>query len=177
MAVKFTSPLNSIKVASPCSADWDAMVGNNRQRFCGQCKMNVYNLSGMTQWEAESLLMNAEGRLCARFFQRSDGTIITKDCPVGWQAIKQRMSKVWTAVASILITAVSGIGITTFMSQNNDSVTMGEIAIETPHNNQPEMGKIAIQPNNQPELVMGDIAMPQDAENQAIMGKVKISTN
>ena len=45
----FTNPLDSIKVASPCSADWEGMVGNNRQRFCGQCKLNVYNLSGMTR--------------------------------------------------------------------------------------------------------------------------------
>ena len=74
---KFTNPLDSIKVASPCSADWDAMIGNNRQRHCGDCKLDVYNLSGMTKRDAENLIMNSEGRLCARFFRRADGTVTT----------------------------------------------------------------------------------------------------
>ncbi len=177
MGTEFTNPLDSIKVASPCSADWDAMIGNERRRFCGECKLNVYNLSGMTRGEAESLIMNAEGRLCARFFRRTDGTIITKDCPVGWQAVKQRMTRVWTAVASVLITAVSGIGITAFMSQNNESVTMGNIAVETPYNPpnnnfEPEMGEIPYEINETPEMVMGDIALPQDDGNHEIMGKI-----
>ena len=46
---KFTNPLDNIKIASPCSADWDAMIGNERSRHCGDCKLNVYNLSGMTK--------------------------------------------------------------------------------------------------------------------------------
>jgi hypothetical protein len=45
---RFDSPLNDLRIASPCSANWDEMVGDNRQRFCGDCKLNVYNLSGMT---------------------------------------------------------------------------------------------------------------------------------
>ncbi|MEK7725310.1 MAG: hypothetical protein AAB336_13230, partial [Acidobacteriota bacterium] len=59
---KFTNPLDNIRIASPCSADWNEMVGNERQKFCGSCQKNVYNLSGMTKDEAENLLMNAEGR-------------------------------------------------------------------------------------------------------------------
>ncbi len=79
---KFTNPLDNIKIASPCSADWDEMMGNERTRFCGECKLNVYNLSGMSQREAENLLLNSEGRLCVRFYKRADGTILTKYCPV-----------------------------------------------------------------------------------------------
>ncbi len=60
---KFTSPLDNIKVASPCSQDWNAMFGTDRKRFCGDCKLNVYNLSGMTKKEAERLLADSEGRV------------------------------------------------------------------------------------------------------------------
>lgn len=95
---KFTNPLDNIHVASPCSADWNEMYGNDRKRFCGDCKLNVYNLSDMTRQEAENLLMNSEGRLCVRFFRRADGTVLTKDCPVGWQAIKTKVAR--TASAS-----------------------------------------------------------------------------
>ncbi len=163
----FTSPLDSIKVASPCSADWNAMIGNERKRYCGQCKLNVYNLSGMTKVEAESLLLNSEGRLCARFFRRADGTILTKDCPVGWAAIKKRMSRVWTAVASVVLTAVSGFGIVGLARTTPESSPlMGEIPIKTipleryPVENEPLMGAVVQEENPAPEMgkmVMGDV--------------------
>jgi hypothetical protein len=54
--------------------------------------LNVYNLSGMTRFEAESLIAQNEGRLCVRFYRRRDGSIITKDCPVGLRAIQRRVS-------------------------------------------------------------------------------------
>jgi len=116
---KFTNPLNNIKVASPCSADWNEMMGNERRRFCAECKLNVYNLSGMSQREAENLLLNSEGRLCVRFYKRTDGTILTKDCPVGWQAIRQRVSKTVTAFASLVFAALSGIGFANYFAKPN----------------------------------------------------------
>lgn len=179
MAAEFTNPLESVRVASPCSADWDAMVGNNRQRFCGQCKLNVYNLSGMTAREAENLIINAEGRLCARFFRRSDGTIITKDCPVGWQAIKRRMTRVWTAVASVLFTAVSGVGITGYMNERSaEPELMGVVERPLTTNNagsRPEMG--GIDAGEEPELTMGEVALPQEGGRHEIMGKIKVPSS
>ena len=80
---KASSLLDNVKVASPCSMSWHKMQGDDRVRFCGQCKLNVYHLSGMKRGEAESLLREHEGRLCVRYFQRADGTVMTKDCPVG----------------------------------------------------------------------------------------------
>jgi len=76
---KFDSPLNNIQIASPCPADWNEMYGDGRKRFCGDCKLNVYNLSGMTRDEAEALVMNAEGRLWVRFYNRADGSVIPED--------------------------------------------------------------------------------------------------
>ncbi|MBA2735337.1 MAG: hypothetical protein H0U50_00980 [Pyrinomonadaceae bacterium] len=106
---KFDNPLNNIKIASPCSADWNAMMGNERKRYCGDCKLNVYNLSGMTRTEAENLLLNSEGRLCVRFYKRADGTVLTKDCPVGWQALKKRISKKAAAVFSMIAGILGGL--------------------------------------------------------------------
>ena len=42
-------PLEQIRVASPCHANWDEMTGTDQARFCGQCRKNVYNLSEMTR--------------------------------------------------------------------------------------------------------------------------------
>ena len=108
---KFTNPLNNIKIASPCSQDWNEMIGTERRRFCGECKLNVYNLSGMSRDEAENLLQDSEGRLCVRFYERADGSVLTKDCPVGWQAIKRRVSRFSTAAVSLLFGVVSGLGL------------------------------------------------------------------
>ena len=106
---KFDSPLDNVRVASPCKANWDEMYGDECKRFCGECKMSVYNLSGMSRSEAESLIITTEGRLCVRYFKRPDGTILTRDCPVGWRAAKRRVSKVATAVFSVIAGLLAGV--------------------------------------------------------------------
>jgi hypothetical protein len=106
---RFTSPLGNIRVASPCSANWDEMYGSERKRFCAGCKLNVYNLSDMTRQEAENLIVSSEGRLCVRLFRRADGTILTKNCPVGWQAVKRRVSRVAAAAFSVVAGFFGGI--------------------------------------------------------------------
>ena len=83
-----------LRIASPCSANWDLMVGNDRVRYCADCKLNVYNFSVMSQSEIDFLVRNKQGRLCARFFQRRDGRVLTQDCPVGFHSRIKRISKI-----------------------------------------------------------------------------------
>ncbi|MET0623801.1 MAG: hypothetical protein ABW250_12525, partial [Pyrinomonadaceae bacterium] len=97
---KFTSPLDEVRIAAPCPADWGKMVGDERVRFCGSCNLHVYNLSGMTRRDAEALVTNAEGRLCVRFYRRRDGTILTRNCPVGLSAVRRRAARVAGSVLS-----------------------------------------------------------------------------
>ncbi len=101
---------DNIKIASPCNENWNEMFGDQQTRFCGNCEMNVYNISEMSRKEAERLIYKQEGRLCVRLYRRHDGTIITKDCPVGLKALKRRLGKIATAVASLVITIIGGIG-------------------------------------------------------------------
>jgi hypothetical protein len=98
--------LEQIRVASPCSANWESMKGDDQVRFCGECKKNVYNLSAMTEREAQSRLAQTNN-LCVRFYQRTDGTILTEDCPVGLREkaarIRRRLSFAisgWIGVAA-----------------------------------------------------------------------------
>jgi hypothetical protein len=85
--------LNNLRVASPCSADWNQMCGDDRIRHCSQCNLNVYNLSAMSTREAEVLVSQREGRMCVRFYRRKDGTILTQNCPVGWKIALRRVSR------------------------------------------------------------------------------------
>jgi hypothetical protein len=128
---KFTNPLDNIHIASPCSADWKEMFGDARKRFCGDCKLNVYNLSDMTRTEAENFLIAAEGRTCVRFYRRQDGSVLTKDCPVGWQAIKRRVSKAATAVFSMFAGLTGGL-IATSLVPKEMPATAGAMRINVP---------------------------------------------
>ncbi len=119
-------PLSHVKIASPCTADWEGMVGDARRRFCGQCELNVYNLSDMTRREAEDLITRTEGRLCVRFYRRADGTILTKDCPVGLRALKRRLSYVRKAVVSSVLSFFAGFG-AFVAAQGSDGQEVGSI--------------------------------------------------
>src|SRR6185369_12364832 len=83
------SPLDTVRIASPCSADWDAMQGDDRVRFCGECRKNVYNLSALTRQAAEELLVREAGA-CVQIYRRGDGTVLTTDCPVGRLRLRVR---------------------------------------------------------------------------------------
>ncbi len=107
----FTDNLSRVRVAAPCPADWDAMIGDERKRFCGECRMNVYNLSNMSRRDAEALVVNAEGRLCVRFYRRRDGSILTADCPNGVRAIKRRASLLARATLSSVLSFFAGVGV------------------------------------------------------------------
>lgn len=99
--------LDRIRVATPCPVSWEEMTGDNRVRFCGECQLNVYNFAELTRTEAEDLLRTAERRICGRLYRRADGTIITKDCPVGLRAVRRRVAKVATAAFAALVSLAS----------------------------------------------------------------------
>jgi hypothetical protein len=87
------------------------MHGDSRVRFCDHCGLNVYNLSDMTRRDAQTLLAQREGRLCVRYYQRTDGGVITRDCNGG---LRKRVVRAATFAASasvaLLATALSAAG-------------------------------------------------------------------
>ena len=139
---RFETQLKNLKIASPCSADWNTMAGNERKRFCGDCKLNVYNLSGMTSYDAENLLRNSEGRLCVRYFQRADGTVLTEDCPIGWNRVKQRGILIATAALSAFLALFSGIVMFAAFNRKIDLGKRFEYLIDKHDPRPPIMGAI-----------------------------------
>lgn len=87
--------LSSVRIASPCSMRWEDMQGDDRSRFCSECKLNVHNISDMTETEAEAFLAAVVPgeRVCGRFYRRADGTILTRDCPVGLRAARAKAAR------------------------------------------------------------------------------------
>lgn len=118
--------LDNIRVASPCTADWSQMTGDERARHCNKCDKQVFDLSEMTRAEAEALIIEKHGKLCARYYRRADGTILTSDCRVG--AVAARKRKI-IAVASL---AMISAGVAAVVKRHNrvelDAIDSVEIA-------------------------------------------------
>lgn len=99
--------LDSIRIASPCTERWESMCGDDRRRHCAKCNLDVHNISALSRDEAEGVLAKlSEGRVCARFFRRTDGTILTKDCPIGLAAVRAKLLKSISRCAAALGLAV-----------------------------------------------------------------------
>jgi hypothetical protein len=104
--------LSRVKIASPCPVKWEDMhaVGDGeRVRHCDECSLNVYNIAGMTADEAEALLVAHEGRrLCGRIYRREDGTVLTRDCPVGLVFVRAKMARAVARVSAVLGLLLAG---------------------------------------------------------------------
>jgi len=166
-----TRMLNSIRIASPCTASWDAMSGDDTVRFCGECKLNVYNLSNMTAARAASLLDGAEGRLCVRLYRRADGTVITRDCPVGARAALRRMAKAAGAALAVVLGLFTGAATSAGGQAGSDqrnTALLGAPAVR--------MGDVAVQ--GEPATTMGKIAAPRPRAltvNVAVAGRAGLA--
>lgn len=134
--------LDNVKVASPCNASWDEMLGDDRVRFCTSCEKNVFNLSAMPREDAERLLADKlNGELCVRFYQRADGTVMTQDCPVGVTKKRRKLAVLSAAGAGAMAIAAFGAMTRTMGKPSRPFATMGEVSAvdNTPH----VMGSVA----------------------------------
>ena len=141
--------LSQAKIASPCTASWEQMKGDEQVRFCGGCQKNVYDLSAMTSTEAEALLQEKEGKLCARFYRRNDGTIMTSDCSVG---VRRKWATRAAAAAAVFGSAA--LAFKTFGPKAECSRTMGDVS--------------SIDPATATPVAMGSIAPPSDPAPQTV---------
>ena len=100
--------IDQLQVASPCHVSWDSMKGDERSRYCLQCKLQVHNISGMSREEALRLVEGAAGQMCVRFYRRADGTVLTRDCPVGLRAVRHRLTRAIGAIAAMFVALITG---------------------------------------------------------------------
>jgi hypothetical protein len=153
--------LEDVRVASPCSASWEDMKGDDRVRFCGKCEKNVYNLSAMPRAEAEALLADRGASMCVRLYKRADGMVMTDDCPVGVRH-KRRVRLAVATVGGGLLAAAAAMA-----SRQQQTCMQGTAVIE--------------QPVMQGEITMGSVATPPPpppttTPHQVTMGKPSLRT-
>lgn len=135
------------------------MSGDERARFCAQCSKRVYNFSVMTGAEVTALVQETEGKLCGRFYRRSDGTMLTADCPIGLTARASRRMK--SLVFAALLAVAGGLGATAYAksvaARRQQSQQPGRVAMEFDRLVWKVKGLFGLRP---PMMLMGDVCLP-----------------
>jgi hypothetical protein len=94
------SILDRVSIGSSCQTDWEAMNGDQSQRYCDQCEKSVYNFSQLTRSQAEALIARTNGKLCARIERRPDGSILTADKSYSLPRFNQKILRIASATMS-----------------------------------------------------------------------------
>jgi hypothetical protein len=95
------------------------MTGDERVRHCAKCDKDVFNLSALTAEQAESLIRERAGTLCARYYQRKDGTILLADCEIGRRGKRQRRY-IAAGLALALSSGTAAAAVATHEEQRHD---------------------------------------------------------
>lgn len=172
-----------IEIAAPCQVSWDSMTGDDKSRFCGQCRLNVYNFSAMSDIEIEALWQSKGTNMCVQFYRRDDGTILTDNCPIGLKHLRKLRDtarSAWRAAATFLSLAISCTaalaGAPKTGSKDTDACKKGQAYPCKPHDPaasktpEPLMGKPVAPPLSQPEnpvFTRGRIRMLSPEERKA----------
>ncbi|MDX2106864.1 MAG: hypothetical protein SFY67_10725 [Candidatus Melainabacteria bacterium] len=170
------SLLDRISIAAPCNADWDKMAGDDRERFCNQCSLNVYDISSMSTIEAEEFLsLRKHGRVCIQFYKRKDGTIINDNCPRGLKMLRDKSRKFLKA-ASTFIALLATSNLFAWAQQQGDEQTnpirtRGKVLVRPEPEKKPE-NKPENKPVSKPEThsqkftqLRGDVYIPPQKED------------
>lgn len=161
---KRTNPLDRINIASPCSSDWDDMIGNEQVRFCRHCSLFVHDLSKITGKDALKLAAASKGQLCVRYLRHPDGTIATAARAQPVTQIKRRLSRLaagaFTATLSLAANAAA---------QTSSSPARGQtvVAERSTARDKPRQ----VEPGGAPASLAGTITDP----SKAVIAGAKVS--
>lgn len=129
----------------------------------------------MSKEEAEALLVYREGRLCVRYYRRADGSILTKNCPIGLRTLARRASRAAGALLSAVLSFGTGVGIYNAVQvegpepelERPESAVMGAIAIrEDPADIFPPAA------TEEPRYEVGQLAEITRADQPPMMGRI-----
>jgi hypothetical protein len=155
-------PLDVIRVEQPCPADWEAMVGDDRRRYCAGCRKHVHDLTRLTAAEAERLVCASAGSLCIRMARDEAGKLITLDyAPT--TAVKAWWMR-WKFLAPLTAVLATLGGWVSVRSTARPAIpTMGAVMVVGDMSPLPPR----VAPPPPPRVVMGEIAPARQVERPA----------
>lgn len=103
---------DSLRIPSPCNADWDSMEDRGSQRYCEDCNLCVHDVRRLTESETRDLLHRAAQsgtRVCMRVTYRANGSVVTRDDEQHDVPTRRRfLSRAWSAAAAVLAVVTFG---------------------------------------------------------------------
>ena len=102
-----------LRIASPCSVDWESMIGNDRVRFCEHCQLTVHNIDRASPKQIKRLIARSNGRLCVNYRQPVPQKIPT---PILYK-IGRRTSVIAASAFSATLSISSAVGASTNLKQ------------------------------------------------------------
>lgn len=151
------------------------MSGDARSRHCSECKTQVFNLSEMSREQGERLVIERNGDLCARYYQRADGTILTADCAVGAHERHRKRVAAYVGIAVAMIGG--GVGAAHKLATNGTTADAPpEIRFDNTDSTSIEIPEAEAQP--EPEAIVEGVRSIKeilDREHiQVVMGKISV---
>lgn len=105
---------NDLPIPEPCNADWNAMTGDERRRFCGACSKHVTDISTFTKRDARSFL-DANPTACVQYSAVGDEILF--EPAVRQSATLRRPRALLRRVAQVV--AVAAVTSTPAMASSN----------------------------------------------------------
>lgn len=158
--------LQRIYVASPCNVPWESMQGDEHVRHCANCDKDVFDLSSLTRDEAEKLLIEKKGKLCAQYYRRADGTVLTADCDVGVAKKKKARRKAAVVAGAFAAAAAGAIAGAFAMREERVDVGCATLNDQEPKPTQLTTTVTNATPPNRGEAMRGDVAFEPPQEQQ-----------
>ncbi len=134
------NPVQSVVIDNPCSVRWEEMTGDATVRFCDRCNLNVHNLTGMSQRDAELLITSKPRRPCVYFYRRDDGIIVTDNCPKILRPVRNRVSAYaagallvfsWCLALSVSAQGLVGQPVDPMHGQSNEVAMLADYGYDT----------------------------------------------
>ena len=126
----------------------------------------------MTREQAEALIIARAGDLCARYYQRSDGTILLQDCEVG---IAQKRKRKLIAAGAAGLLAMGGAAAWFVKSRRIEQVRMGDVAFEPAENVQMSVHAQAVDDSPPPRPIEPVAPQIVEPDIRPTMGAVAIT--
>lgn len=87
--VERIEPIVADRKVGKCQWSWpDPFYGKERYRACAICQAGVYDFEGLEREQAEAIVFKRENSKKPKFYARSDGKFMIRDCP---KAVARRM--------------------------------------------------------------------------------------
>jgi hypothetical protein len=65
-----------LQIVKPCTRDWADMKGTSAMRHCTSCEKSVYNVSMLTEREADAAFASRPAEVCVIYYVDADGDVV-----------------------------------------------------------------------------------------------------